>query len=127
METGAPNWNPSAKVSGGSVFDMVMQVRDALYQGDSTITGGAGIGGMDLALANVQARLTDIGSRAERAESIWKRVNAEIPIVTSAYGREASLDFATASVDMGMFDFTHKATLQTAAKILPRTLLDFLR
>ncbi|MDR0643500.1 MAG: flagellar hook-associated protein 3 [Treponema sp.] len=127
VETGAPNWNPSAKVSGGSVFDMVMQVRDALYQGDSTIVGGAGIGGMDLALVNVQARLTDIGSRAERAESVWKRINAEIPAVTSAYGREASLDFATASMDLSMFDFAHKATLQTTAKILPRTLLDFLR
>ncbi|MDR1215859.1 MAG: flagellar hook-associated protein 3 [Treponema sp.] len=126
-ETDAPNWNPSAKVFGGSVFDMVMQVRDALYQGDSTIAGGAGIGGMDLALANVQARLTDIGSRAERAESTWRRINAEIPAVTSAYGREASLDFATASLDLSMFDFAHKATLQTAAKILPRTLLDFLR
>jgi flagellar hook-associated protein 3 FlgL len=126
-ETGAPNWNPSAKIDGGSVFDMVMQVRDSLYQGNSTTVGGAGIGGMDLALANIQARLTSIGSRVERVESAWKRVNAEIPAVTAAYGREASLDFATASVDLSMFDFAHKATLQTASKILPRTLLDFLR
>jgi flagellar hook-associated protein 3 FlgL len=126
-EEGAPNWNPAAKVMGGSVFDMVLQVRDALFRGDHKAVGGEGLGGLDLALSNVQARLTDIGSRYERADASWQRVNAEIPTVTAAYGREASLDFATAAVDLSMYDFAHKATLQTAAKILPATLLNFLK
>jgi flagellar hook-associated protein 3 FlgL len=126
-DTGAPNWNPTARVAGGSVFDMVIQLRDALFQGDASFVGGRGIGGMDLALSNVQSRLVDIGSRAERAEMTWRRLNAEIPAVTTALGRESSLDFTTAAVDLGMMDFAHKATLQTASKIVPRTLLDFLR
>jgi flagellar hook-associated protein 3 FlgL len=123
----APNWNPSAKVSGGSAFDMVIQLRDSLFKGDILTVGGKGIGGMDLALSNIQSRLVDIGSRAERAESTWKRVNTEITNVTSALGRESSLDFTDAAVDLGKMDFAHKATLQTASKIVPRTLLDFLR
>ncbi|MCL2479330.1 MAG: flagellar hook-associated protein 3, partial [Treponema sp.] len=30
----APNWNPGARVSGGSLFDMVLRVRDAMFRGD---------------------------------------------------------------------------------------------
>ncbi|MDR2793040.1 MAG: flagellar hook-associated protein 3 [Treponema sp.] len=124
---GAPNWNVSAQVSGGSLFDMVIDLRDAFYRGDGNFIGSRGVGGIDLALNNVQTRLVDIGSRAERAESTWKRINADIPNVTAAIGREASLDFAAAAVDLGMMDFAHKATLQAASKILPQTLLNFLK
>ncbi|MDR2194874.1 MAG: flagellar hook-associated protein 3 [Treponema sp.] len=124
---GAPNWNTSAQVSGGSLFDAVIDLRDAFYRGDSNFIGGRGVGSIDLALNNVQTRLVDVGSRAERAESTWKRINADIPNVTAAIGREASLDFTAAAVDLGMMDFAHKAALQAASKILPQTLLNFLK
>jgi flagellar hook-associated protein 3 FlgL len=126
-DAGAPNWNPTARVSGGSAFDMVIRLRDSLFRGDSDFIGTQGIGGIDLALTNVQTRLADIGSRHERAEATWQRLNEEIPNVTSALSRESSLNFAAAATDLGMIEFAHKATLQTASKILPQTLLDFLR
>jgi flagellar hook-associated protein 3 FlgL len=123
----APNWHPGARVSGGSLFDMVIRVRDALFRGDQEFVGSQGIGGVDLAMANVQNRLALNGSRQERAANAWERLNTEIPNVTEALGRENSLDFADAAVELGMMQFAHKAALQTAAKILPTTLLDFLR
>jgi flagellar hook-associated protein 3 FlgL len=123
----APNWHPAARVSGGSLFDMVIRLRDALFRGDQDFAGSQGIGGMDVAMANVQSRLALNGSRQERAESAWERINTEIPNVTGALGRENSLDFADAAVELGMTQFAHKAALQTASKILPVTLLDFLR
>jgi flagellar hook-associated protein 3 FlgL len=126
-DPGAPNWHPGARVSGGSAFDMVIRLRDALFRGDQGFVGSQGIGGMDLALANVQSRLALNGSRQERAGSAWERLNTEIPNVTAALGRESSLDFADAAVEFGMMQFAHKAALQTAAKVLPTTLLDFLR
>ncbi|MDR3170548.1 MAG: flagellar hook-associated protein 3 [Treponema sp.] len=127
-DAGAPNWNTAAsRVSGGSAFDMVIRLRDALFRGDYDFVGTQGIGGIDLALNNVQSRLAEIGSRQERAEMTWKRINAEIPNVTAALSRESSLDFAKAATDLGMLEFAHKASLQTAAKVLSPTLLDFLR
>jgi flagellar hook-associated protein 3 FlgL len=123
----APNWHPEARVSGGSVFDMIIRLRDALYRGDQDFVGSQGIGGVDLALNNLAGRMADIGSRQERAEMTWKRINSEIPIVTAALDREAGLNLATAATDLGMMDFAHRAALQTAAKIIPPTLLDFLR
>jgi flagellar hook-associated protein 3 FlgL len=126
-DPGAPNWHPAARVSGGSAFDMVIRLRDALLRDDGDFIGSQGIEGMDLALGNVQSRLAEIGSRQERVETTWRRLNEEIPNVTAALSRESSLDLATAATDLGMMDFAHKAALQTAAKIIPPTLLDFLR
>jgi flagellar hook-associated protein 3 FlgL len=126
-DPGAPNWHPSARVSGGSAFDMVIRMRDALYRGDTEFVGSQGIGGMDLALSNMESRLAELGSWEERADLAWKRLNEEIPNVTAALGRESSLDFTTAVTDLRMMEFAHKSALQTAAKVIPPTLLDFLR
>jgi flagellar hook-associated protein 3 FlgL len=126
-EAGAPNWHPTANVAGDSIFGVVINLRDALFRGDTDFIGSRGIGGMDLALNNVQKNLAEVGSRAERAEQTWQRLNEEIPQVTAALSREVSLDFATAATDLSMMDFAHKAALQTAAKVLSPTLLDFLR
>jgi flagellar hook-associated protein 3 FlgL len=126
-DPGAPNWHPSARVSGGSSFDMVIRLRDALYRGDSDFVGSQGISGIDLALANLESKLAEVGSREERIDATWQRLNKEIPDVAAAFAREAGLDFTTAATNLGMMDFDHKAALQTAAKVLPPTRLDFLR
>jgi flagellar hook-associated protein 3 FlgL len=123
----APNWSPAARVAGGSIFDMVIRLRDALSRGDHDFIGSLGIGGIDLSLGNLETRLTQVGSRQERAMMTWSRLNQEIPNVTSMLAREASVNMIDAATDLGMMDFAHKAALQTAAKIIPPTLLDFLR
>jgi flagellar hook-associated protein 3 FlgL len=126
-DTGTPNWKSTAKVSGGSSFDMVIRLRDALLAGDSETIGSRALAGMDVALNNVGSRLAEIGSRQERVDFTWKRLNEEIPNVTANLARESSLDFTSAATDLGMMEFAHKAALQTAAKITQPTLLDFLR
>jgi len=123
----APNWSPGARVAGGSLFDMVIRLRDAMYRGDQNFIGGLGIGGIDLALNNLETRLTDIGSRQERAMVTWQRLNDEIPNIEAMLAREASVNMITAATELSMMQFAHTATLQTAAKIIPPTLLDFLR
>jgi flagellar hook-associated protein 3 FlgL len=123
----APNWNRDAEVSGGSLFDMVIRLRDALFQDNQEFIGGQGIAGMDLALGNVETRLADIGSRATRARETWQRLNAEIPTVTAALDRASGLDLTTAAMELASMNSAHTASLQVAAKILPKTLLDFLQ
>ena len=123
----APNWSPAARVAGGSAFDMVLRLRNALYRGDQDFVGGLGLGGVDLALGNLQTRLTEVGSRHERAMATWSRLNQEIPNVAAMLARESAVNMIEAATDLSMMDFAHKAALQTAAKIIPPTLLDFLR
>jgi flagellar hook-associated protein 3 FlgL len=123
----APNWHESALVSGGSAFDMVIRLRDSLYRHDQEAVGGRGLGGIDLALSNIAHRLTTEGSRRERAEFTWMRLNEEITNVTSALNRENGVDYTDAATDLAMLDFANRAALQTAARVIPPTLLDFLR
>ena len=123
----APNWHESALVSGGSAFDMVIRLRDALYRHDQDFVGGQGLGGIDLAISNTSSRLTLEGSRRERAEITWQRLNEEIQNVTTALAREDALNYADAATDMAMMDFAHRAALAVASRVIPPTLLDFLR
>jgi flagellar hook-associated protein 3 FlgL len=128
MEHNAPNWDPvRSRVSGGSMFDMLIRIRDAMFRGDYEFIGSQGIGGMDLSINNMTARIADIGSRQERVETTWQRLNREIPDVQTHLAREASINMTDAVTDLKMMDIAHRATLQAAAKLLPVTLLDFLR
>jgi flagellar hook-associated protein 3 FlgL len=106
---------------------MLIRLRDATFRGDQDFIGSQGIAGMDLAINNMTTRIADIGSRQERVETVWQRINREIPDVTANLARESSVNMMDAATDLKMFDFAHKAALQTAARILPPTLLDFLR
>ena len=123
----APNWNPGARVAGGSAFDMVIRLRNALFRGDHDFIGSLGIQGIELALGNMTSRQADISNRAARSMTTWQRLNQEIPNVTSMLARESGVDLVQAATELGMLDFAHRASLQTAARIIPTTLLDFLR
>jgi len=127
LQNNAPNWSNNARVYGGSMFDMVIRLRDGLYRGDQDFVGSQGIGGIDLALNNVTMRLADVSARKERADFAWQRINAQIPNVTNMHGRETGVDMQDAAMNLNMAKYAHQASLQTAAKILPQTLLDFLR
>ena len=127
MENNAPNWDPNARVAGGSIFDMVIRMRDAMLRSDQDFLGSQGVGGIDLSMSNVALRLADIGSRQERANMTWERLQREIPNITAMFSSEAGLDMESAAMELKLAQLAHQATLQTAAKILPPTLLDFLR
>jgi flagellar hook-associated protein 3 FlgL len=123
----APNWHETALVSGGSAFDMVIRLRDALYRHDQEFVGGQGLGGIDLAMHNIESRLAVEGSRKERVMATQKRLGEEINNITSALAWEDAINYAEAAKDLAYADFAHRAALSVASKIIPPTLLDFLR
>jgi len=127
LQNNAPNWAASARVSGGSVFDMVIRLRDGMLRGDHEFIGSQGVAGIDLAINNLAYRLADVSSRHERAEVAWTRINHQIPNVQRMINREAGLDLATAATQLKQAQTAHQAILATAAKILPPSLLNFLR
>ena len=128
MDVGVTLWDESrSQVSGGSMFDMLIRLRDAMFRGDGEFIGSQGLAGMDLALGNLVTRVAEIGSRQERVEMTWQRLNREIPDVQSYIVRETGVNMATAATNLAMMDLAHRASLQTTARLLPVTLLDFLR
>jgi flagellar hook-associated protein 3 FlgL len=120
------NYAPSAIVDGDSVFDKVMQLRDSLYAGDSQGVNRA-IGGVDEALENVLAHTATLGSRAKRAEMVENRV-AHMKMVTEDRLADVSgTDMPKTITELKNMELMHQMTLQVGARLIPRTLLDYLR
>ena len=121
------DYAPTARVSGGSIFDTEIALRDALYKGDSFEVGGKVLAGLDSAMDNMNRRLAEAGSMMERLDMAALRLNKEIPDVTKLLAAEKDLDFTQAVTDLKMMEYARTAALQMAGRVLPKTLLDFLR
>lgn len=121
------NLHPDARVAGGSLFDMVISLRDDLYQGNTIDIGGKALKGIDKAHSNILSELSRLGAEDERLQTVYKRLAYEIPNIEQMNSNAVDLDFAEALTDLKMMEKTRQATLQTAAKVLQPTLLDYLR
>ncbi len=121
------NISDSAQVFGGSVFDMIIHLRNALYSGDIHSVGGSGLRGIDEALEGLTANLAEIGSKDARLDITARRIDYEKPEYIRFNSDEVDLDLSEAITELKMLEYTHKAALATAARILRPTLLDFLR
>lgn len=128
-QTGTPpdNWAPGARVAGGSLFDAVIRLRDSLNKGDIFETGGGALAAIDGGLQNLSRRIAQIGSYCERLETTAARLNREIPDMTKLESEESDIDMTTAITDYRMLEYAHNASLALAGRLLPKTLLDFLR
>ena len=117
----------SARVFGGSMFDILITLRDRLAAGDTLTLGGRALGGVDTALENLLSRLGTLGSYDERLQLSSQRTRAAIPEITARYSNEVDVDMAQAITELRMLEYTHRAALGAAARIIQPTLLDFLR
>ena len=121
------NLGDGVRASGGSMFDAVISLRNALLAGDHEAIGGRVLGSIDQGLNNLTTRIAKSGSEYERAELNVKRNSGTALNITQRISSEGDLDLTKAASDMKMMDFTHQATLSTAARLYSSTLLDYLR
>ncbi len=121
------NVAPSVRVSGGSMFDAVIALRDSLLEGDQEAVGSRVLGAVDSAVSNLADRLAGIGARYERVQATMSRTENQVVNVTGAEAREGDLDFTQAITDLKMLEYTQQATLSTAGKLYSNTLLDYVK
>lgn len=121
------NTAEETRVAGGSLFDMMIRLRDNLYKGDVIDIGGSSLKGVDLAMNNLLSGLGKLGAQGERLELVQGRLSYEIPELHQKNANETGLDMAKAITDLKMLENNHKVVLQTASRLLRPTLLDFLR
>ena len=121
------NIGNSVRVSGGSMFDTVIALRDALLKGDTEEVGGRVLGALDSGIASLVTRIAKSGSQYERAQLNAQRNSATAMNVTQQISREGDLDITKAITDMKMLDYTYQATLSNAGKMFNSTLLNYMR
>jgi len=121
------NLGDSVRVSGGSMFDTVIALRDAMLNGDTESIGGRVLGSLDSGINNLVTRLAKSGSEYERAQADIKRNSATALNVNQQISVEGDLDFTKAVTDMKMLDYVYQATLNTAGKMYQSSLLNYMR
>ncbi len=121
------NLNDGVRVSGGSMFDTVIALRNALLTGDQESIGGRVLGSLDQGINSLVTRLAKSGSEYERAQLNATRSSKIALDVTQMVSREGDLDFTKAITDMKMLDYTNQATLSQAGKMYNSTLLNYMR
>jgi flagellar hook-associated protein 3 FlgL len=127
-ESSAPNnYHPFARVNGGSMFDTVIQLRDALLSGDSNRIGGAAILGIDRSLDSVNHTRAQIGARQSRLEVSGERISGDVLIYKQWDDSVRGLNLADALIEQKMLESAMQASYASASKVMQPTLMDFLK
>lgn len=129
LAAGVPpnNIAPSAEVFGASVFENIIALRDALYESDIERIGGQLLQGVDDSLNAILTTVAKIGARDTRLQFNGDYLDYDIPELTGRIAQLTDVDFTDAILQLRIQETSHRAALATAARIVPQTLLDFLR
>ena len=127
-----PNNSPSfisqqADQFGSSIFENIIALRDAFYRNDSDAVGSQLLRGIDDGLNSTLTHLADIGAKETRVEFVSDRHLYDIPEITERANELTSVDITEAIVRLREEENSHRAALAVTARIIPQTLLDFLR
>ncbi|HBG65264.1 MAG TPA: flagellar hook-associated protein 3 [Treponema sp.] len=121
------NLTGNVSVSGGSVFDTVIALRDSMLKGDTDAIGTRVLGSIDQGISNMTTRLAKAGSDYERAQNNVMRSQTTALNVTQLVSREGDIDITDALIDIKTLENINQATLSTAGKMYSSTLLNYIR
>lgn len=126
-KTPPKNLSPTARYFGGTIFDMVMRLRDSLYMDDGEDIGSRALGGIDLALDNILKYRAEIGAKSERLDVAKSRLTQDKTNVVDILSKNEDIDIAESITNLKMMETAYRAALGVSARIIQPTLLDFLR
>lgn len=126
-QTPPNNISPEAVKSGGSLFETVIRMRDALMNGDRESVGGRILAGLDSSIKNLLTNITETGARGKRLAVLKTAQEDEHLEIQEQDARAVDLDMAKAVSDLKMLEYVQKASFLTASKVLQVRLMDFLR
>ena len=117
----------NAQRQGRSVFDVMIKLRDDLWQNNVRSIGSEDLGYIHGALDNVLTQVAELGARSKRFETVMKRMSQDELDMTDILAKTENIDIAKVVMDLQMLESVHRSALATAAKVLRPTLMDFLR
>lgn len=131
LEKGRPigpdNYEPTATVITGSVFDILIGLRDAFLQNNQEDIGGRFLGSIDLAIDNLTYHIAETGAISNRLQYLEKRLGDDKIAYTETLTKIEDVDVAEAITNLKMLEFAHETSLASLARITKTTLMDFLR
>ncbi|MBI4978588.1 MAG: flagellar hook-associated protein 3 [Spirochaetes bacterium] len=121
------NYHPSAGVGGKSIYDALMNLRDNFLKDDQAQVGSTSLGLIDQGLSNILHNQAKMSATVTHIDTTKSALEDQKVYVSEAMSKGEDVDYAGEIVNFNMWEYAHKASLMTAAKLLQPTLMDFLR
>jgi len=121
------NINPTATLSGQSIFEMVIQLRDDLVRGDVEVVGGRDLALIDASVDNLLKNIASVGAKQNRIDELSKRGEYNKSNMLELLSKTEGIDMAEEIMNFNWLESVHKYALAVGAKTIKPTLMDFLR
>ena len=125
--SGANNYAESARVSGSSIFDVLIKLRNDLFSGDQLEIGGRDLGNLDEAMKNVLRFRAEVGAKQNRMEEHEKRIAFDKTFMNELLAKSEGIDFPEAIMNMKWLETVQGYALNVGSRIIRPSLLDFLK
>ena len=112
--------------AGNDLFTAVNGLATAVRAGNSNNIDTA-VTSLDARTTNLQSKLADIGARTRRIETMKDRNDSNGITLKQDLSAAEDLDMPKAILEMQLRSVAYQAALQTTAKVIQPTLVDFLR
>ena len=121
------NYAETAIVSGASVFDVLIKLRNDLMTRDQLEIGGRDLGNIDEALKNVLRYRSEVGARQNRVDEHAKRVAWDKSHMQELLAENEGIDFPEAITNLKWLETIHQYALNVGSRVIRPQLMDFLR
>ena len=116
----------TAGVGAGNAFEVLERLAAAIEAGDSTAIATEHTN-LDAATVRLGSATVEVGTRSARLGEIEARAENDMLLLTTQLSQVEDVDIVDALIRVKAQESSYQATLQVAAKILPGSLLDYLR
>jgi len=121
------NFSRTATVTGLSIFDVLIQLKNDLSSRDQEKISGKDLGDIDLALENILRHRAAIGAKVNRIEHHATRMDFDRTFMTELLAKNEGIDFPEAIMNLKWLESVHNYALNIGSRIIRPTLMDFLR
>ena len=121
------NYAVNADIQRNSIFDTLIQVRDNLMNNDVRKIGGESLGRIDQSMSSLLTYRAYTGALSQRLEQTFARNQTEALYLADSASNAVYTDYSKTITDLKMAEFAHQIGLNIGAKIIPPTLMDFIR
>jgi flagellar hook-associated protein 3 FlgL len=110
----------------GDTFEVLDRLAAAISAGDPVAIATEHTN-VDGAIARLGQAVVTIGTRSKELDVIRERAETDVLLITQQLSEVEDVDLVEALITAKRQESSYQATLQVAAKILPPSLLDYLR
>jgi flagellar hook-associated protein 3 FlgL len=116
-----------ATAGGQTVLELLDQIRADLVAGNRAAIGGADLQGIDAMIDGISSARALIGSRMNRLETQQSTLKDLALNVEELLSKTEDADMAKTMIDYSMQQSIYESALQSGARVMQPSLLDFLR